>query len=99
MSLYRLTEDIDFEYLLERDAARPDRTSGEIVAYLLRLFHKLEKAAEAVGDELRKLEKLDSFSVAWIQIHGAMADIRRAIRQIEDGVKTVSQKCRNGGTA
>ncbi len=99
MSLYKLTADVDFEYLLERDAARPNRSAGEIIAYLSRLFHKLEKAAEAVEDELRKLEKLDSSSLAWIQIHGAKADIRRALRQIEDGVKTVSQKCRNGGTA
>jgi|GEM_PF-5076762 len=94
MPLDRRIEDVDFEYLLERDAARPDRTPDEIAGYLLRLLHKLWKAAESVEDELRKLERLDASSVAWIRIHGAKADIRRAIRQIGDGVEAVRRGLR-----
>jgi uncharacterized protein Yka (UPF0111/DUF47 family) len=96
MPLDRRIEDVDFEYLLERDAARPNRTPDEIAGYLLRLLHKLQKAAESVEDELRKLEKWDASSVAWIRIHGAKADIQRAIRQIEDGVEAVCRGYRKG---
>lgn len=94
MAQDRIIKTTDFEYMLERHAAQPNRTAQEIVAYMTRLLYKLEKAAEAVEVELRKLEKLDPSSVAWIQIHAAKADIRRAIRRIDDGLTAL---CRGPG--
>jgi len=49
----------DFDYEIERLNTRKDRSAHEIVRGFFKLSHRLEKAVEAIEDELGKLEKAD----------------------------------------